>query len=386
MKHSAQSKENNKSTKKNSENIIFRKRLLSVIGGDRDVLATAGIKLFTANNITNTWLYSDLQGHLCFILDHKIGAAFLILFDDISFNQLYVMELYKDFNKYYTSMTDLFHCFEVSNGCFIGFKFDEIKEAQSFLMIKKFDDNLIKMLLLNSNFKKIALDKPNAFIKNCGLLKNKFNAKHIVKSINIKFNKELENCMNSLNCTNNMTIAMPKNLNVVNFIEFNKDTIEFRIKNHAPLFIKTMFRNAGLKKSDLKNTNIMLYFIKHIIEYEKSNPNHFKLLSEKEDTPKLAWLPVRSKEVPQVKILATNIIKYYEDIGRYLPPTKITREKSNKVFFGDDFFVESEKRKTLGLYNSNFNQFEPIEEEKIAETVFIIINSYSIITIFLLYN
>ena len=156
---------------------IFRKRLLTIIDSSQDILATADVKLFTANNISNTWLYSDLKGHLCFVLDHTLEAAFLILYDMKNLSRLFSIELYKHFNEYYAILSEKFHCFEVNNGCFIGFKFDDIKEAKSFGTIKKFDNNLLSILLQNSNFQKVHLDKLSTICKYCSLIKKKFQKK-----------------------------------------------------------------------------------------------------------------------------------------------------------------------------------------------------------------
>ena len=38
---------------------IFRKRLLTIIDSSQDILATADVKLFTANNISNTWPFKS---------------------------------------------------------------------------------------------------------------------------------------------------------------------------------------------------------------------------------------------------------------------------------------------------------------------------------------
>ena len=109
---------------------IFRKRLLSVIGSDRDLLAMADVKLFSANQ-KKSWLYSDLKGSLCFVLDHTVGARYLIIFDSTSLQRLFNMELYKNFDKNYTQLSENFQCFEVSNGCYIGFKFEDVQEAKN---------------------------------------------------------------------------------------------------------------------------------------------------------------------------------------------------------------------------------------------------------------
>jgi len=283
---------------------IFKKRLLSVIGNDRDLLAMADVKLLTANRNSQTWLYSDLKGSLCFVLDHTIGARYLILFDSRSLIRLFNMELYKNFDKNYTKLTDNFQCFEISGGSFIGFKFEDIQEAKSFfIIVKKFDDSLTTMQLEGQNFKKKQNDKKIIFNKYCEIIKKKSEEQFVNLK---KFGEDY--------IEDGMEIHMPKNLNIVNFLMYDKDKKAFHVEKTAPKFVRNMFKNVGLKKSDLKHASIMLYFIKRIIEeYQK-----FDLVKASNDCnidDQDQYLSVRN--------LVQNIIKTNTGENKYIPRNRV---------------------------------------------------------------
>jgi len=332
---------------------IFRKRLLSVIGNDRDLLAMADVKLMTSNKHTKNWLYSDLKGNLCFVLDHSKGARFLILFDSKSLLCLFNMELYKNFDKYYHDLSESFQCFEISGGSFIGFKFEDLQQAKSFsTVVRKFDDNFTTSLIEHSNFKKKENDKKQKFTKYCDIIKKK--GTDIFPSLKNYDEQYMEE--------DGLDINIPKELNILKFIAYDNDKKVFHLEKTAPKFVKNMFKNSGLRKSDLKDTGLMLYFIKKIIEeYEK-----LALVQAIYDN--------KTQEQDQVfnaRSLIRNILKTNSGPDKYVEPlrkiyTNIDPEmniKHNNIAFRNTMQYEP-----IDLLKEVGNQKTIVEDSKIKTT------------------
>ena len=120
-----------------------RMKILSILPPNVELAAKANAKLFTSNVEGKVWLYSDLEGIMCFLLDYQNKCTKLALFDVYSFEKLFEYELYKDFSKYFTILSSDFRCFEADAG-FVGIQFDTDSEASIFdVAVKKFTGNLL---------------------------------------------------------------------------------------------------------------------------------------------------------------------------------------------------------------------------------------------------
>lgn len=118
-------------------------KILSILPPNVELAAKANAKLFTSNVEGKLWLYSDLEGILCFLLDYQNKCTKLALFDVYSFEKLFEYELYKDFSKFFTNLSSDFRCFEADAG-FVGIQFDTDSEASIFdVAVKKFTGNLL---------------------------------------------------------------------------------------------------------------------------------------------------------------------------------------------------------------------------------------------------
>jgi len=87
---------------------IFRKKLLSFLSNDSELLAMAQVKLMTTNKKFNFWLYSDLEGIICLILNYKEKAPYLALYNFKTIVKLFEIELYKDFSINYQNLAGMF--------------------------------------------------------------------------------------------------------------------------------------------------------------------------------------------------------------------------------------------------------------------------------------
>ena len=69
-----------------------RMKILSILPPNVELAAKANAKLFTSNVEGKVWLYSDLEGIMCFLLDYQNKCTKLALFDVYSFEKLFEYE------------------------------------------------------------------------------------------------------------------------------------------------------------------------------------------------------------------------------------------------------------------------------------------------------
>jgi hypothetical protein len=235
-----------------------RKRILSILGTDRDLINMAtNTKLFSSNSEGVRWLYSDLEGILCFVLDYQTQTKHIVLFDFKTYEILFSMEMYADFTSYYQKIADDFHCFEVGHG-FLGLKFSEIKEGDVFLLaISKFKDEFSKILFqgYNKNIKNNTRKRAQEY---CNIIKEKFQAKNTFDESYIE-----DGC----------TINKPKYFEFLDSINYDSEKKEFELANISNEF-KSMFKDIGIKKSDFKNPEVALTIVKTIVESMDSYDPH----------------------------------------------------------------------------------------------------------------
>ena len=59
-------------TEEENQNSILQKKLFAILSPEHDLIQfTSNVKIFTSKEDGKDWLYSDLDGLLCFILDYK---------------------------------------------------------------------------------------------------------------------------------------------------------------------------------------------------------------------------------------------------------------------------------------------------------------------------
>ena len=86
-------------------NTVPQKKILATLEPGLDLtLISSNVKLYTSNKEGKNWLYSDLEGLLCFILDYNLKTKYLVLYNSFSFEKIFQYELYKDFQKYFKSL------------------------------------------------------------------------------------------------------------------------------------------------------------------------------------------------------------------------------------------------------------------------------------------
>ena len=236
----------------NTYSEIERKRLLAIIGQGNELQSIACAKIYTAGKDADYWLYSDLEGFLCYMLHKEDKTRYLCLYDTETYELLFKFELYKDFEKFYTSITDVFHCFEVNNG-FIGLKFYDISEAKLFsVIVMKFNDEISKMLLSINTTKKQGLNtqKSNEMIQ---IFKKKLIEDIVSKQ---DFNDDY--------IEEELDIVKPRQFELLNNIIFDREKQRFVI-GEISNDLKKIFQKNGVKKSDFEDKGFALMIVKHFM-------------------------------------------------------------------------------------------------------------------------
>jgi hypothetical protein len=236
---------------------IERRRLIAILGEDRELFALSSVKIFTSGRDGGNWLDSDLEGFLCFVIDQNDKSKYFYLYDTSTYDKLIQIELYQDFNRYYTVLCSNFHCFEMNHG-FIGFRFEKVSEARKFgeIVIRLDDDKIV------------------------------FNRKDKSKKTNEIFEIIKKNICNKLSKTNavikpeffgddGIDICKPNHFSLLNTISFDNNKQRFVIGD-IPRDLKNLFKSIGLKKSDLKDTSYALNIFKILIQAFETLQNEKK--------------------------------------------------------------------------------------------------------------
>ena len=61
-----------------------RRRIDSVLPQNIELIAIASGKLFSSNKDGKIWLFSDLEGLICFLADYTIKTTYLVIYDSYS--------------------------------------------------------------------------------------------------------------------------------------------------------------------------------------------------------------------------------------------------------------------------------------------------------------
>jgi len=243
---------------------LIRKKILTILGSDKQLISMAQVRLYTSSKETNNseeedlfinndeWLYSNLEGIFCYILDFSKKCRYFRLFENTTFQLLFQMEIYQNFSNLYIAVDPQFHCFEINN-FFIGLQFSDLNSANNFhLMIKKLNDQIVQMMLDSKGMKVKESRKEikNKFYNNCEIIKKNFGAEN-------KYNRDY--------CEDCMEIRKPIFYEMLNFMSYNREKKEFEVGN-VPKEFRNLFKNMGIKKHMLKRADTTLNFFKYFIE------------------------------------------------------------------------------------------------------------------------
>lgn len=243
---------------------LTRKKIHSILGQSKQIICMADVRIYTTskesennpnnnneNPITDEWLYSNIEGNLCYVLDSQKKTRYLRLYEPITFQLLFHMDVYENFSNFYTTIENNFHCFEFNN-IFIGLYFLDASQANNFsLMTKKLNDMIVQIMLESENKEKESrAQKKSRFIENINMLKKKFKSEE-------KYSDDY--------CEDIMEINKPLFYDLLSFMHYNREKKEFEVGN-VPKEFKNLFKTIGIKKHQLKKADTTLSFFKYFIQ------------------------------------------------------------------------------------------------------------------------
>ena len=231
---------------------IQKKKIISFLPNHMEmVLMETGVKLYTSNKEGKNWLFSGLEGYLCFVLDNRLKTMYLILYDTFSFIKLFQYELYTDFHKHFIELAPEFRCFEIAGG-FVGVQFEKAEDAQNFDgAINKFHGSfLISTFEMNSEKKEDEKNQKTKLDIYCRTLKQNFGSDSIYDT----------------NYTEDGTLLQKaRNFKIIEGITYNKTSGKFEF-GHISDELKELFITFRIKKKNLENDADLAYdLIKKII-------------------------------------------------------------------------------------------------------------------------
>lgn len=212
-------------------------------GEKSTILTTAIIKLFIFHQKDQKWVYSGLAGGLCLVIDRSLKGAILFRLYDLNFfDILFEQELYYAFLDLYQELNEQFYCFPVIGNFVFGFSFADINEAINFKIKigqycpKKSQQNEI---MNSSKISKITNNKNvSPTLNEIEILKTKFE-----KPINFK------------------------HLNHVGWNPIRK-CFDFSLLSKE---YKTIFKNAGIKKKEMKDSQTALAIYEALLNQNNLN-------------------------------------------------------------------------------------------------------------------
>jgi len=234
-----------------------KRHILSILGSTSDLMNISYVKIFSAQKDFKGWLYSDLEGFLCYVVDYKVQAAYLRLYGFGTYQKLFQLEQYQNFNSYYTKLSNDFHCFELDQS-FIGIQFSKTDEANAFYnLISKFTDKHLENLYKNYSKKQIDKSKLETNLK---CLKERLQKEKTFFPIKTDFESYVEKYYGC-----GLDIYKPTSYSIILNFEYDPTKKVFKIKD-LNKDMKRMLRYMGLKKKDLGNVELVLKFFKTLIE------------------------------------------------------------------------------------------------------------------------
>ena len=230
-----------------------RIKILSILPPNVELAAKTNGKLFTSDCEGKIWLYTDLEGILCFLLDYQNKTTYLALFDVYSFEKLFQYELYRDFSKYFLTIAPDFRCFETESG-FIGIQFDTDGEANLFdVAVKKFSGRLLDNIF-----------QANVVTRKADENTTKDKVKSFCKALKQNWSSGSEKKYDETYIEEGLEIVKARNFEVLNNISFDRETKQFKV-GEIPDELKNVFMSAGIRKKDLKNVDFAFNCYKIII-------------------------------------------------------------------------------------------------------------------------
>ena len=297
----------------NKLNFVKQKIISSLLMSNYDLISICFARVYTASAYNNpSWLYTELEGALCLVVDYSRKSARFLMFDLLTLEITFESEFYKNFNVFYTCSSDTFQCFEVSGG-FIGFSIPEKSAARTFhkAVTSLTDHAISKKLKENKIVPPNEIKNNSAKILN--LLKKKLSEEYFFKD--------------SLLCNKKIEFDAYQIEKLFEMIEYDSNSMSFMVNGNSKEIEELMSKVSAVKYTEKvgfmvsdKKAYAMEIYNNMMNSNKKEKENETKKLSVIENI-KVCVV----KEVESKKDAKQSEIKKNED----KPAQKIEIKKTN---------------------------------------------------------
>ena len=216
---------------------LAKKKILSILTPNLEMYGDiSNVKLYSCDKDGRNWLYSDVEGFFCVIIDYHVKTFYFTIYDSLTFEKLFQFELYNNFSKYLEELAPDFRSFEIDSG-FMGLRFESEEDAVNF-------ESMIKRLsgLRNDLFTKSNKKEENA-------KQNQERAKLFSSKLKEKFKSEDKYDENY--AEDGTTIFNHNNFKILSNISYDMNAKQFKFGKISEE-LKEMFISFGIKKKKFR--------------------------------------------------------------------------------------------------------------------------------------
>ena len=194
------------------------------------------VRLYSCDKEGKNWLYSDVEGFCCLIIDYQIKTIYIDIYDPTSFEKSFQFELYNNFLKYFEELAPDFRSFVIDSG-FMGIRFENEEDATTF-------ESVIKRV---TSLKADLFSKPKK--KEDNAKQNEERARNYCLKLKEIFGTDDKYDENY--AEDGTTILKHNNFKILANISYDKETRQFQFGKISEE-LKEMFLSFGIKKKELE--------------------------------------------------------------------------------------------------------------------------------------
>ena len=226
---------------------LTKKKILSIIPSNLELYGELYmVKLYSCDKDGRNWLFSDVEGFCCLLINESSKLIYLAIFDPFTYEKLFQYELYNNFEKYLENLAPDFRSFEIDSG-FMGIRFETEEDAIGFETVIKrlsaFKDDLFGKKNIKEDSQKQKNDKLNTYYQ---ILKKKF----------VNENNKYDETYSE----DGTTILKHNNLKSLLNVSCDLETKKFTFGKISEE-LKDIFFSLGIKKKDLESDSQLAYTI-----------------------------------------------------------------------------------------------------------------------------
>ena len=230
---------------------LAKKKILAILPPNLEMYGEIyNVKLYSCDKEGKNWLYSDVEGFCCIIIDYQVKSIYINIFDPTSFEKSFQFELYNSFLKYFEELAPDFRSFVIDSG-FMGIRFENEEDATTF-------ESVIKRL---TGLKGDLFSKPRK--KDDNAKQNEERARQYCTKLKEIFGAEDKYDENY--AEDGTTILKHNNFKILANISYDKETKQFKFGKISEE-LKEMFLSFGIKKKELeRDTDFAFTLFKKVI-------------------------------------------------------------------------------------------------------------------------